>query len=57
MIKDQYYNVIDFGSSNIRFTVFNKQLNHIFSRNIPVNFENSLTNHIDLINETPEASS
>ncbi len=52
MIKDQYYNVIDFGSSNIRFTVFNKQLNHIFSRNIPVNFENSFTNHIDLINET-----
>ncbi len=52
MIKDQYYNIIDFGSSVIRFTVFNKQLNQIFSENIPVNFENSFTNHIGLINDT-----
>ena len=52
MNKDQFFNVIDFGSSIIRFTVFNDKSNQVFSESIPVNFEKSFTNHIDLINNT-----
>ena len=50
MVKEANFNILDFGSSKIRFSVFNEKLNNIFSKSLPVFIENNYNNHFDQIN-------
>ena len=36
MIKKKYFNIIDFGSSKIRFSVFDNNFNEKFSESIKI---------------------
>ena len=49
MNKD-YFNIIDFGSSKIRFSVFDNELNEKFLESSPVNLTNDYTNHFNIMN-------
>ncbi len=49
MNKENYYNIIDFGSSKIRFAVFDNNFNEKFLSTAPVNFDEHYTNHFDIL--------
>ena len=52
MDRRNYYNILDFGSSKIRFTVFDDKLNKAYTDTKPVILEDNFINHIEVINET-----
>ena len=45
-----YFNVIDFGSSKIRFASFDNKLNEKFSKSEKVSLNENLQNHFETIN-------
>ncbi len=50
MNKINYFNVIDFGSSKIRFASFDNKLNEKFSKSEKVSLNENLQNHFETIN-------
>ena len=61
MDKKENFNIIDFGSSKIRFTVFDKDLNNIYIDKVEIkltdNFSNQLTNVQKLIKQAEKKNS
>ena len=51
MSNKNLFNIIDFGSSKIRFAAFDKNLNEKFSDSIKVLVENDSQNHFEAINK------
>ena len=47
MTSENYYNIIDFGSSKIRFAVFDNDCNEKYLNTSAVNFNTSSGNHFD----------
>ena len=51
MSKDNYINIFDVGASKIRFTVFDKKLNNIFSNNISISHDKEYIDYLDQIKQ------
>ena len=51
MSNKNLFNIIDLGSSKIRFAAFDKNLNEKFSDSIKVLIENDLQYHFEAINK------
>ena len=51
MGKNNYFNVIDFGSSKIRFASFDNSFDEIFSESIKVYTNENLQSHFEAINK------
>ncbi len=51
MIKDQFLNILDFGDSSVRFSIFDKKLDNYFSEIINLKNEKNSLNDIKLIGE------
>ncbi len=51
MNKRNFFNIIDFGSSKVRFTNFDINLNEKFSDSIKVNLNADLQNHFEVVNK------
>tara|TARA_B100001121_G_C18648877_1_gene603052 strand:- start:147 stop:1310 length:1164 start_codon:yes stop_codon:yes gene_type:complete len=51
MSKESYINIIDFGSSKIRFSVFDNKLNKIFFKSNSVSIDENFSNHFNFIDE------
>ncbi len=51
MSKENYINIIDFGSSKIRFSVFDNKLNKIFFKSNSVSINENFSNHFNIIDE------
>ena len=51
MIKNNYFNVIDFGSSKIRFSIFDKKKNNKFIETFQVCQNNKETNNFKIIHQ------
>ena len=51
MNKRNFFNIIDFGSSKVRFTTFDINLNEKFSDSIKVNLNADLQNHFEVVNK------
>ena len=49
MNKRNFFNIIDFGSSKVRFTNFDINLNEKFSDSIKVNLNADLQNHFEVV--------
>ena len=49
MNSENYYNIIDFGSSKIRFAVFDSNFNEKFLNTLAVNFDKDYSNHFDIL--------
>ena len=51
MSKKNFFNIIDFGSSKIRFSTFDINLNEKFSNSINVYINNDFENHFEAVNK------
>ena len=51
MSKENYINIIDFGTSKIRFAVFDNKLNEKFIETNEVIINENYSNHFNLINQ------
>ena len=51
MSKDNYINIFDVGASKIRFTVFDKNLNNIFSNNISISHDKEYIDYLEQIKQ------
>lgn len=51
MYKKKFFNVLDFGSSKVRFSVFDEELNNKFSKTLPVFLNRDFSNHFKNIKE------
>ena len=51
MSKENYINIIDFGSSKIRFSVFDNKLNKIFFKSNSVSINENFSNHFNIIDK------
>ena len=51
MDKSDFFNVLDFGSSEIRFSVFDFERNEKFSESKRVDLNMNFKNHFDEINK------
>ena len=49
MDNKNYINIIDFGSSKIRFSVFDKELNEKHNDNKSIKYENNYSQHLEEI--------
>ena len=49
MTRENYYNVVDFGSSKLRFGVFDNNLNEKYINTSAVKFDDTYTNHFDVL--------
>ncbi len=49
MTTENYYNIIDFGSSKIRFAVFDNNFNEKFLNTLTVNFNEQYTEHFEIL--------
>ncbi len=52
MTSENYYNIIDFGSSKIRFAVLDNAFNEKYLNTISVNFNEDYTNQFDILLKT-----
>lgn len=50
MDRHNYFNILDFGASKIRFSVFDNELNIKYSESKPVKIEDSYLNHLEIFN-------
>ena len=51
MYEDEFLNILDFGNSKVRFTVFDKKLEAYFSENLIVDYEKNFESNFEKINE------
>ena len=51
MNKRNFFNIIDFGSSKVRFTTFDINLNEKFSDSINVYLNEDFQNHFEAVNK------
>ena len=49
MIKQDFFNILDYGNSKIRFSVFDNNLNEKYSNSKILVLENDYSNHFDTI--------
>ena len=52
MTSKNYYNILDFGSSKIRFAVFDNNLNEKYVNTLAVNFNEEYSNHFNILLKT-----
>ncbi len=52
MTSENYYNIIDFGSSKIRFAVFDNNFNEKYLNTTEVSFDEAYNNHFDTLLKT-----
>ena len=50
MDRHNYFNILDFGASKIRFSVFDNELNIKYSESKPVKIEDSYLNQLEIFN-------